>query len=635
MARLPSPGGDVGNWGTILNTYLLVAHDEEGNLISGVVGTPQFQNKAVNTDRISSGAVTQAKLDGAVSNIIDSAVRTSHVGQAGGVASLGQDGKIPDGQLPTFQPSSVGDANATTKGVVMLNGDLASSAASPQVIAVGVVAISGTPTAGQILLASGSASAVWADPPEGQNTASQGSLWTTTIEPTITQGVKNGDMWVDSESDTDNILTKVRHQDVWVTVLATPKTTGTDAETTAPAGLLATEVGDTFAKLSWQAPSQISGTLQGYNIYSDDTIKINDQIIPSTTTTYTVENLAAATTYRFTVRAVTTDGEGPSAEVSVTTTGENNSSVAPLAPTNIVATPGDGSVSVAFESSSGATSYTATSDPDGIMATGASSPLVVEGLTNGTSYTFTVTASNTAGRSPASEASSAVTPAGESNSGGVIFPSGTTVKIMPLGDSVVEGMDGGDDGTIHGGFRTPLAQLLSDGGYQNEYVGPQTSGSADAFDDSHVNHAGFSGWKITDIENEISTKALLTNHSPDVLLIHLAGNDIFQGASGTEARNRMQSLLTTIFNQNSTIKVFLSTNLITEDSGTNTKLNEYNSLLPALVKTFADAGRSIWLVDISSKVSVDLLGDGYHPNSAGYEVMADEWYKAIVAANNA
>ncbi len=56
------------------------------------------------------------------------------------------------------------------------------------------------------------------------------------------------------------------------------------------------------------------------------------------------------------------------------------------------------------------TSYTVTSDPGGITATGTTSPITVIGLTNGVTYTFTVTATNAVGTSPASSRSNAVTP---------------------------------------------------------------------------------------------------------------------------------------------------------------------------------------------------------------------------------
>ena len=71
------------------------------------------------------------------------------------------------------------------------------------------------------------------------------------------------------------------------------------------------------------------------------------------------------------------------------------------------------SLSVSFSApanngGSAITGYTVTSSPGGLTATGASSPLTVSGLTAGTSYTFTVTATNAIGTSDASSASSAV-----------------------------------------------------------------------------------------------------------------------------------------------------------------------------------------------------------------------------------
>lgn len=57
------------------------------------------------------------------------------------------------------------------------------------------------------------------------------------------------------------------------------------------------------------------------------------------------------------------------------------------------------------------TTYTATSNPDSISVSSASSPISITGLTAGTAYTFTVTATNTFGISNASSASNSVTTA--------------------------------------------------------------------------------------------------------------------------------------------------------------------------------------------------------------------------------
>ena len=87
----------------------------------------------------------------------------------------------------------------------------------------------------------------------------------------------------------------------------------------------------------------------------------------------------------------------------------------PGAPTIGTATAGNGEATVSFEAPANnggnvITYYTVTSNPGNITASDSASPITVNGLTNGVSYTFTVTATNVAGSGPASAASNSVTP---------------------------------------------------------------------------------------------------------------------------------------------------------------------------------------------------------------------------------
>lgn len=125
-----------------------------------------------------------------------------------------------------------------------------------------------------------------------------------------------------------------------------------------------------------------------------------------------VKNLINGNAYSIAIAAVNAAGIG-----AYTTTGPvtpTGTSAVPDAPTDVTATAGNGAAvvdfSVPLNNGSAITSYTVTSDPGGFTGTGSSSPIAVNGLVNGTSYTFSVIATNGVGDSGSSDPSNPVTP---------------------------------------------------------------------------------------------------------------------------------------------------------------------------------------------------------------------------------
>ena len=144
--------------------------------------------------------------------------------------------------------------------------------------------------------------------------------------------------------------------------------------------------------------------------------------------TITVTGLTNGTAYTFTVTATNSVGTSAASAASNSVT----PATVPDAPTIGTATAGNGQASVPFtapasDGGSAITSYTATSNPGNITGTisqAGSGTITVTGLTNGTAYTFTVTATNSVGTSAASAASNSVTLAlaiGDPYQGGKIF----------------------------------------------------------------------------------------------------------------------------------------------------------------------------------------------------------------------
>jgi hypothetical protein len=189
--------------------------------------------------------------------------------------------------------------------------------------------------------------------------------------------------------------------------------------------------GDGQATVTFSAPASNGGSqITGYTATSS----AGGMTGSGTSSPITVTGLTDGTAYTFTVTATNGVGTGTASAASNSVTPVAPSTV-PGAPTGVVAIADNTQATVSFtapasDGGSAITGYTVISSPGGIIATGTACPIIVNGLTNGTAYTFTVTATNAVGTSVASTASASVTPStgailtftynGNGNTGGVV-----------------------------------------------------------------------------------------------------------------------------------------------------------------------------------------------------------------------
>ncbi|CAN7766095.1 Ig-like domain-containing protein [Paenibacillus sp. LjRoot153] len=175
-----------------------------------------------------------------------------------------------------------------------------------------------------------------------------------------------------------------------------------------PQNLVATG-GDRQVTMNW---SSVPGATY-YNVYVSTTSgQFSNEPVADTVTdiTYNIKNLTNGTTYYFIVKAGNLSGlSGQSNQVDATPV------IVPAVPTNVTAVAGNGQATISFtppvdNGGSAIIRYEVAASLGDITVTGTASPITITGLSNGTSYTFTVKAINRVGSSELSAASNAVIP---------------------------------------------------------------------------------------------------------------------------------------------------------------------------------------------------------------------------------
>jgi lysophospholipase L1-like esterase len=136
-------------------------------------------------------------------------------------------------------------------------------------------------------------------------------------------------------------------------------------------------------------------------------------------------------------------------------------------------------------------------------------------------------------------------------------------------------------------------------------------------------HEGHSGWTVSQIDGIVPSPAL--NPDPHIILLHIGTNDMYQMPSG--ATDRLETLIDAILMELPDSLLVVSNIIpLPQSAGA---VTTYNAPIPGMVMERANAGKHIVFVNQFEGFPTSELGDGVHPNQAGYERMARKWYAAI------
>ncbi|NEM96971.1 SGNH/GDSL hydrolase family protein [Pontibacter burrus] len=219
------------------------------------------------------------------------------------------------------------------------------------------------------------------------------------------------------------------------------------------------------------------------------------------------------------------------------------------------------------------------------------------------------------------------------------------VRIMCLGNSITQG-----DGE-KASYRFPLWKKLVDAGVDFEFVGshdknkwgvnsPKQNASYKGKTFTNVNE-GHWGWRADHMLNgnqetyppEGKLSDWMKQYTPDIALIHLGTNDIFQNQPIAETIGELEQVIRGIRAKNGSVSILLAQLIPANknDNYTDNAIRDYNTKIVALAEKLNTAASPVIVVDQYSGFDINtMLADEAHPNERGEEQMAQQWYNALL-----
>jgi lysophospholipase L1-like esterase len=211
-------------------------------------------------------------------------------------------------------------------------------------------------------------------------------------------------------------------------------------------------------------------------------------------------------------------------------------------------------------------------------------------------------------------------------------PGGTPLQscsgIMPLGDSITLG--------VNGGYRNNLYAGLQQNNCGVGYVGTQVDVNTRVADNDHEGHPG---WTIGDIAGSVN--AWLASTQPGIVLLMIGTNDTawWSAENAEQIGARHNALIDQVRTARPNAWIFVASiapqaSAIIQPNNIDRAVltQQLNVVIARNVAARAAAGQRVRFVDVNSVLTTADLYDGIHPTEAAHAKVAQVFLDAIRAA---
>ncbi len=204
------------------------------------------------------------------------------------------------------------------------------------------------------------------------------------------------------------------------------------------------------------------------------------------------------------------------------------------------------------------------------------------------------------------------------------FVWGQSIKVLPVGDSITQGKFSSDDG----GYRQYLQNYLSGYSITYDFVGSLSHGNF--FDKEHEGHDGYTAAEVNS-----SINGWLSTFTPEYVLLLIGANDIgFMDSD--DIMIEIESIVDKIYNNNSSTYILLSSLTPRVDYPADSLTTVLSRKIKRLYADKRAEDYRIRYIGVNEMFkynenwATEYMYDNIHPNDAGYQVIAETYFHAMI-----